>query len=206
MAVVLHGSAYSTFTWSARLALAEKGVAYELRAAKLRDEGYAQLHPWRRMPVLEHGDFRVYEAFAVMRYVDEGFSGPALQPATAAGRAAQTQWASAFADYVAHHAVRGVLIPRLVLADRGIPVDGAAVEEAAARARSSLAVFEARLAAVPFLAGDTPSLADWLLLPVWVTGNVLVGGERYTDGLPQLSAWAERLKSRASFAATVPGR
>ena len=41
MSLVLYGSAFSTFTWSVRLALAEKGVDYELRPAALREEAYA---------------------------------------------------------------------------------------------------------------------------------------------------------------------
>lgn len=204
MSLVLHGSPFSTFTWSVRLALAEKGVAYELRPANLRDEGYPSLHPWRRMPVLDDGDLRLFEAFAVMRYVDEAFAGAPLQPASPAARATMTQWISAFSDYVAPHAVRGVLIPRFVLAPRGLPVDDAAVAEAAQRARKSLAVFDRALAGGGFLAGDAPSLADWLLLPVWASGGGLAGADRYTDDLPNLARWAAALMERPSFTATLP--
>ncbi len=204
MSLVLHGSSFSTFTWSARLALAEKGVAYELRPANLREEGYTSLHPWRRMPVLDDGDLRLFEAFAVMRYVDEAFEGPALQPASPAARATMTQWISAFSDYVAPHAVRGVLIPRFVLAPRGLPVDDAAVADAAQRARKSLAVFDRALGGGGFLAGDAPSLADWLLLPVWASGGGLAGADRYTDDLPNLARWAAALMERPGFAATLP--
>jgi glutathione S-transferase len=204
MPVVLHGSPYSTFTWSARLALAEKGVDDELRPANLRDEAYSALHPWRRMPVLEHDGLRIFEAFAVMRYVDEAFDGAALQPSTAAGRAQMTQWASAYGDYVAPPAVRGVLIPRFVLGPRGLPVDDAAVHAAATRSRAALTVFERVLSESPFLAGEAPSLADWLLLPTWVSGGTLSGADRYTDDLPALTAWSARLSARPSFAATLP--
>lgn len=58
MSLVLHGNAFSTFTWSARLALAEKGVPYELRPAALGSPGHAELHPWQKMPVLEHDGWR----------------------------------------------------------------------------------------------------------------------------------------------------
>lgn len=204
MTLTLHGSAFSTFTWSARLCLAEKGVAYELRPANLRDADYAAVHPWRRMPVLDHDTFRVFEAAAVAQYVDEAFEGPALRPATAAGRARMAQWVSAINDYVAPHAVRGVLIPRFVLAPRGIPVVDAAVHEAAIKARAALAVFDTALANAPFLAGDLPSIADWHLTPIVASGQQLSGADRYTDDLPNLAAWLGRMASRPSFAATVP--
>lgn len=205
MSLVIYGSPFSTFTWSARLALAEKGVAYELRPAALGTDAYAALHPWQKMPVLEHDGWRVYEAAAVMRYVDEAFAGPALQPADVRARARMMQWLSAYNDYVAPPAIRGVLIPRFVLAPRGIPVDDAKVAASAAKAAAALRPFEAALADTPYLAGDAPSLADWLLLPCFASGGGLSGADRYTDGFPNLSAWMGRLAERPSFGATLPG-
>ncbi len=204
MSLTLFGSPYSTFTWSARMALAEKGVAYDLAPAALRSPEYTALHPYQKMPVLKHDDFVVYEALAVMRYVDEAFEGPALQPVTAAGRAQMMQWASAYGDYVAPHAVRGVLIPRFVLAGRGIPVDDAAVHKAAAKARLHLLPFERALGESAFLSGDSPSFADWLLAPTIASGNGLSGEDRYADNLPNLAAWFGRIVARPSFAATIP--
>lgn len=203
--VTLHGFAFSTYTWSARLALEEKGVAYTLVPAKLRDPAYLALHPFKKMPALEHDGFRVFEALAVMRYVDEAFEGPVLQPADAAGRARMTQWMSAYNDFVAPEAVRGVLIPRFVLAPRGIVADDDAVHAAAVKARAALAVFDAVLADTPWLAGDSVTLADLLLAPTIVTGGMLQGEDRYTDDLPRLDSWLARLAARPAFAAARPG-
>lgn len=204
MSVTLFGSPYSTFTWSARLALAEKGVAYEIGAARLRSPEYTAMHPYQKMPVLKHDDFVVYEALAVMRYVDEAWEGPALQPANPRARARMMQWASAFGDYVAPAAVRGVLIPRFVLAGRGIPVDDAAVAASAAKAHTNLLPFERALGESAYLAGDTPSLADWLLAPVVASGMPLSGADRYADDMPNIAAWFTRISERPSFAATIP--
>lgn len=204
MSLTLYGSPYSTFTWSARLALAEKGVGYEMAAAKLRTPEYGALHPYQKMPVLVHDGFVVYESLAVMTYVDEAFAGPPLRPATAAARARNQQWASAFSDYVAPSAVRGVLIPRFVLAPRGLPVDDGAVHAAAAKARTNLLPFERALGESAFLSGDARSFADWLLAPVIASGNPLSGADRYADDLPNLSAWFDRMTARPSFLASVP--
>lgn len=204
MSLDLYGSPFSTFTWAARLALAEKGVAYDLKPAVLRSPEYGALHPYHRMPTMVHDGFTVYESAAVMQYVDEAFDGPALRPASAAARARAAQWVSVFSDYFAPHAVRGVLIPRFVLAPRGIPVDDAAVHAAAAKARVALLPVEAALASTPFLGGDAPSFPDWLLAPVIASGNALTGADRYADDLPNIAAWFGRVASRPSFAATVP--
>jgi glutathione S-transferase len=85
-----------------------------------------------------------------------------------------------------------------------MPVDDAAVAAAAKRAHASLSIFDAALAQGAFLAGESPSLADWLLLPVWATGGALGGADRYTDDLPNLERWAAEMMQRPSFAATVP--
>ncbi len=204
MALTLHGFPFSTYTWAARMALHEKGVAYEFVRPDMRSEAYTALHPYRKMPVLEHDGFRVFEAAAIMRYVDEAFPGPALQPADVRARATMMQWVSAFNDYVAPTAVRGVLIPRFVLGPRGVAVDDNAVHAAAAAARKALAPFEAALATSPFLAGDELSLADLLLAPVFATGAPLAGRDRYIDGVPNLVNWFARIATRPSFRESMP--
>ncbi|MEE2979988.1 MAG: hypothetical protein VYA71_00395 [Pseudomonadota bacterium] len=47
--------------------------------------GYEQRHPFLKIPTFEHDGFRLFEATAIMRYVNEVFDGPALMPVTAEG-------------------------------------------------------------------------------------------------------------------------
>ena len=202
-AITLHGFPFSTYTRSALLACQEKGVTYTLTPARMRSPAYGELHPWRKMPVLEHGAFRVYEAAAVLRYIDEAFDGPALQPATAAGRARMTQWMSAFNDYVMPYAVRGVLIPRFVLPMRGLEADPAAVATATTAARDALAPFDRALADQPFLAGEALSLADLLVVPALSAARLLEGEECYLTGHDNVLAWLARMEARPSFSATA---
>ena len=83
MAVELHGYQYSVYSWIARFALHEKGVAYNWVEVNPFAENvpasYLAAHPFRRVPALVHGAFTVYETSAITRYVDEGFEGPKLQ-------------------------------------------------------------------------------------------------------------------------------
>src|SRR6476646_1898821 len=84
MPLVLHGYRYSVYTRIARLALAEKGVAYERVEvdpfAPDVPASYLALHPFGRVPTIVHDGFALYETGAITRYIDRGFGGPALQP------------------------------------------------------------------------------------------------------------------------------
>jgi glutathione S-transferase len=95
MTVELYGYKYSVYAWIARLALREKGCAYEWREVNPFAEDvpadYLGLHPFRRVPVLVHDGFVLYETSAITIYVDEAFDGPPLQPATSRERARQQQ-------------------------------------------------------------------------------------------------------------------
>ena len=44
-----------------------------------------------KIPAFEHGGFRLYEAGAINRYVDEAFPGPRLQPEHPRARARMNQ-------------------------------------------------------------------------------------------------------------------
>ena len=51
------------------------------------------------MPILQHGDFMLYETSAIVAYLEEVFPTPSLQPETAQGRALMNQWISAVNSY-----------------------------------------------------------------------------------------------------------
>jgi glutathione S-transferase len=48
-------------------------------------------HLFGKIPAFEHAGFRLYEAGAIIRYVDEVFHGPRLQPDDVRGRARMNQ-------------------------------------------------------------------------------------------------------------------
>src|SRR5260370_38285478 len=80
---IVYGPAGSTCVWSARLALAEKGVTHELVDVPFgahREEPHLSRQPFAKVPPFEHDDFALYETQAIMRSVDERFSGTPLQP------------------------------------------------------------------------------------------------------------------------------
>src|SRR5215469_512283 len=80
---IVYGPAASTYVWSTRLALAEKGVTHELVDVPFgahRQVPHLSRHPFAKVPAFEHDGFVLYETQAIVRYVDERFPGTPLQP------------------------------------------------------------------------------------------------------------------------------
>jgi len=117
--VILYGPGYSTYTRTARLALEEKGVSYRpvevdfLRGAAKTPEHLSR-HPFGKVPVLEHGDLRLYETAAITDYIDNAFSGPPLQPKDVRARALMLQVIGITVSYVYAPMVGQILVERLI--------------------------------------------------------------------------------------------
>ena len=80
---IVYGVPGSPFMRSVCAAMEEKGEPYRIHAfgpGEMRGETHRKLHPFGRVPVIDHGDFRLYETQAILRYIDAVFPKPALQP------------------------------------------------------------------------------------------------------------------------------
>jgi glutathione S-transferase len=81
-----------------RLALAEKGVAYQSRVLDIElrlhnyEPWYLRLNPRGVVPTLLHGDRVVTDSAAILRYVDRAFDGPSLTPEAADERERMEAW------------------------------------------------------------------------------------------------------------------
>src|SRR4051812_30512198 len=81
---VVHTIPGSPFARAVFATLEEKGAHYRvapLTPQDMRGPRHLGLHPFGRMPILEHGDFRLYETQAIVRYIDRVLPQPALTPA-----------------------------------------------------------------------------------------------------------------------------
>jgi glutathione S-transferase len=209
MPVVLYGPAYSTYTRTARLALEEKGVGYDLRevdtlAGQGQTPAHLARHPWGKVPVLEHDGFSLYETVAITRYVDEGFPGPALQPADAPGRARVAQVCSVLDSYGWQPMVIVVFVQRVVAPMRGGTPDQGAIDEAMPRCERVLAAVEGLMDGGEFLIGGALSLADLHLVPILDYFARTEDGRAALARHPRLSAWWERIERRPTVVKTRP--
>ena len=79
----VHSIPGSPYGRAVLVALEEKRAAYRVipvAPKALRSPEHLLRHPFGRVPVLEHGDFRLYETQAILRYIDRVLPGPALNP------------------------------------------------------------------------------------------------------------------------------
>jgi len=72
-----------------------------------------------RVNVLQHGEFTLWETLAIVRYIDEVFDGPPLEPADPQSRGIMNQMISATMDYFYPAMVRNVILERLIAPARG---------------------------------------------------------------------------------------
>lgn len=207
MSLVLHGYHYSVYNRIARLALAEKGVAYDrVEVNPFADipAEYLALHPFGRVPTLVHDRFVLYETGAITRYVDRAFAGPALQPGSPSALARMDQAIGIIDSYGYWPMVRQVFSHRVFRSAAGRPVDEAEVTRGLAGAAKVLPALEA-LAFEPFLAGPGLSLADLHVGAMIAYFTLAPEGAAMLAKHPRLAAWWGRLRRRESFAATDPG-
>ena len=160
----------------------------------LDTEEFGRLNPNRKIPVIEDGEFVLWESTAIVRYLAEAYGAGSLSPSDLKARAIAQQWANwclttVYADFITHTFSPLIRVPA---AER----DTAAVTAAAARVGKSMQILDGHLANTDFLAGSALTFADievgalmhrYFTLPI----------ER--PALPNATAWYERLQTRPGF-------
>ncbi len=170
MAIELHGYQYSVYSWIARLALHEKGVAYNWVEVNPFAENipasYLATHPFKRVPALIHTGFIVYETGAITRYVDEAFEGPKLQSIEPKERARCNQIMSMVDSYAYWPLVRQVFSHRVFRPVMKLQADENELRKGLEAAPRVLAALEKAAGEGQYRCGNQPSLADIHLAPM----------------------------------------
>lgn len=208
MAVELHGYQFSVYSWIARFALHEKGVAHSWIEVNPFAEDvpptYLATHPFKRVPALVHDAFTLYETGAITRYVDEAFEGPMLQPTEPRERARCNQIISIVDSYAYWPLVRqvfshGVFRPRM-----GRPADENEVQRGLDAAPRVLAALESIAGRGKYLCGNDLSLADIHLAPMIGYFVLAPEGGALLGRHISLADWWSALSQRPAFQATMP--
>ncbi|MEA2811443.1 MAG: glutathione S-transferase [Rhodospirillaceae bacterium] len=195
-----------------RIYLAEKGISMplvpvDLGAKEQFSNAYAAINPRRVIPtlVLEDGT-AIGEVPAILRYLEEIHPDPPLLGTTPKSKAEVAMWdrqveMEGFASVMeaVRNAVPG-LKSRAIAGPHDYDQIPALVERSRQRVGNFYADFNARLADVPFVAGDAFSVAD-------ITAVVTVDFATRAAGLPigdersGLKRWYDVVSARASMAA-----
>lgn len=204
---ILFGAAYSVYVRAVRLALEEKGVDYDQEEVDIFAEGgppagHLARHPFGRIPAFEHDGFRLYEASAIARYVDEAFPGPALQPSGPRQRARMNQAIGVLDAYAYRTLVWDIFVERVRKPARGLRPDEPLIATAVAKAETCLDALAAIMGDGPWLAGAQFTLADTHAAPMVVYFRLAPEGRTLIDARPTLAEWWTRMKRRPSLGAT----
>jgi glutathione S-transferase len=210
--VIVHGFQRSTYVNMVRLVLTHKNVPFVFNDLEsvMGTPAHLALHPFNRVPILEHDGFRVYETVAIITYVDEVFDGPRLQPATPRGRARMMQWVGAVGSYYYYWIVYHLGHERNVFPELGIAPDEKVVAAALPKIVNALDVLERELdQGRGFLITDEPTLADFAMLPMITSLNFNKDGQEMLAARSQICRWREGMEALPSvgrFRSSLPPR
>jgi glutathione S-transferase len=208
MAVELQGYEHSVYSWIARLALREKGVAHDWKEINPFSErvpsGYLALHPFRRVPTLVHGELVLYETGAITRYVDEAFDGPQLQRTATLERARCNQIMSIVDSYAYWPLVRQVFSHLVFRPSLGRPANDEEIKLGLHAAPRVLSALEHIAGGSRYLCGDMVSLADIHLAPMIGYFALANEGRKMILRYARLNAWWEGISQSETFVATMP--
>jgi glutathione S-transferase len=194
-AIRLYSGPLSMFGAKAEMALAEKGVDFELvmvpfSMARLYEPKHPEvlrINPKRQVPVLIHGDLEIADSTQIFEYLEDLKPDPALWPRSAQDRARARQIEMMSDEVYFPHIVR-------LFGLQDAPDDPVTIA-----AKESAGAFYDRLEVAigdgPYLAGDF-TYADIAFYMAQIFG-VRMGAPIGPD-CPRLLAWRDRMGGRAS--------
>jgi glutathione S-transferase len=203
--IVIYGIPGSPFVRSVQMCLEEKRAPYRMDAVSpgtLRGENHISRHPFGRVPVIDHGDFRLYETQAILRYLDAVFPDPSLQPGTprAIGRMNQIIGIN---DWYFFPKVAAVIVFNRIVGPvlMGLTPNEAAITDALPLARTCVSELNRLLGDQPFMAGAELSLADLMLAPQLDFFAAAPEGRDLLNGTPLID-WLQRMNERPAMRST----
>jgi glutathione S-transferase len=201
---IVHSHPGSPFGRAVMATLEEKGAPYRLARLAPKSAEHLALHPFGRMPVLAHKEFRLYETQAILRYLDRVLPTPPLTPADPK-LAARMDQVMNINDWYLFHDVGNVIIFHRVVGPKvmGATPDEEAIKAAMPKAHVVFDELARLLAQQTYFAGDTLSLADLMVAPA--VAFFTLTPEWSVLGAPHanLVAWLARMQARPSMKATT---
>jgi glutathione S-transferase len=197
--LTIYGRTNSVNVQKVLCCLAEVGVDYTridagLEHGKNDEPWYLELNPNGRIPLLQDGDFTLWESNTIVRYLAGKHAAGTLCPTSLEMRALAERWM----DWQLSTLITPVSIVfqnlyRRPAAER----NAAAIERHTLEANRAMAILDAHLARHPYVAGAQFTMGD---IPVGATAHrwlEIVGIER--PELAAVRAWRARLEQRAGF-------
>jgi glutathione S-transferase len=206
-----HGSPYSWRVW---LALEHKGIAYELKvlsfaAGDTTKPEFVAINPRHQVPTIVDEGFALWESTAILEYLEERFPARDAAKNLFAGDAkARARIRRLVREVEAYLGVEGIApITEEHFFKEGAAPDAKRVDAARQRVREELDWFARELRG-PFLAGDAPSAADFVLYP-YLAYVARITARKPETNLVELvpepiAEWSRRIEAMPYYDKTFP--
>jgi len=201
MALTLYDAVPSSNSDRTKIALHEKGLAYDrvtLNLAKKDQKRpeFLKLNPYGKVPVLNDNGKILFESCIINEYLDEQYPNPPLMPKDPHLRG----HGRVLVDYGLNYLHEPYWVLRGEMLKKESERDSATVEEKRQTLRHLLQYLEEALGDKPYFLGEM-SLTDIDLVPRFLRMESY--GAIPTPSLPRLSAWLKRMKERPSVKAIL---
>ncbi|MEQ9260012.1 MAG: glutathione S-transferase family protein [Roseovarius sp.] len=206
--LILTGYSLSVYTRAARMALVARGL--EAGAVECDPFGEAGarhlqgLHPFGRVPVLEHGAFRLWETQAILDYLDTLGGAPPLTPSGPRPRARMRQVMGIVDSYLYWPLVRQVFSNAVFQPMAGEAADAAQIAEGLRKAGPVLDALEEIAGEGLVLRPGERTLADCLLWPMLDYFGMAPDGAAMLAERPALAGWGRDMQACPVALATKP--
>ncbi|KAE9598832.1 putative glutathione transferase [Lupinus albus] len=205
MVVKVYGPAMAACPQRVLACLIEKGVEFELVHVDLdhleqKKPEFLLLQPFGQVPVVEDGDFRLFESRAIVRYYAAKYAehGPNLLGTTLEEKALVDQWL----DVEAHNfndLCFNIMLQLVILPKMGQVGDLNLAHSCEQKLEKVLDVYEKRLSESTYLAGEKFSIADLSHLPGidHLIEDAKLG--HLVTKRKNVNAWWEKISSRPAW-------
>lgn len=204
MVVKVYGPTYGS-PKRVLVCLIEKQIEFEtvdidLFKGEHKEPEFLKLQPFGVLPVIQDGDYTLYESRAIIRYYAEKYKdqGTDLLGKTIEERGLVEQWLEVESQNF-HPLIYNLVMNVLFAPLMGVPSDTKLIEESDEKLKKVLDIYEERLSKTKYLAGDFFSLADLSHLPF---GHYLVnqtGRGNLVRERKHVSAWWDDISNRPSW-------
>ncbi len=215
MAIEIYWGSGSPPSWRVLLGLEVKKIPYtskmiEFSKKEHKTTEFLKMNPRGKVPVVRDGDFVLYESLAILTYLDKKYPKPPLFGVTSEEAGKIMMAVSEITSY---------LEPKLSKVTRPIyfnEVDQKreSILEAMPEVQKEFTLFDERLAKVPWLTGETLSVADLFLFPDLQTmiraagkenaKSIDHGFEHWEKRFPGLFRWKKRMEAIPGYENTYP--
>lgn len=200
MPVVLHEHPLSPYAQKVKIALAEKGVAFESVLPSIgpgTDLGeFVGLNPRLEVPALVDDETRVFDSTIILEYIEDRWPEPPLRPASPAARATARMIEEICDTY--YEAVPWALMEIRIFGRASGDLAARLEARATEQIRGANAWLDRHLGSREWLVGDRFGWADLSAAPVVHPAAVLGCPPAPGSGLAR---WLDRVRARPSVAA-----